>query len=762
MATLRSVGRSLNLDAPGKLRGSVKYAGDLSYPGMLHGLPLLTPAPRARLKSLDATAALELPGVVVLTAADVAGSNRFGPNKRDQPVLVGVGEESRFQGDAVALVAAPSLELALEARRRIVLEYEELPPVDSIRSALLESSSLVHADAPGNVCSRSELVMGDADNGFAQAEVVVEDTVFTPRQEHAYLEPEAAVATFDENGRIVLFSCLQDPYYFNYDIAQAIGMPANALRVVATPLGGGFGGKDDITLQAHAVMLAAATGRTVRMVYTREESMLVHPKRHPMQIRVKIGALRSGLITALEAELYSDAGAYTGRSPVVVIVALHSMSGPYAIPNLRLHGTAVFTNNLVTGACRGYGQPQTAAAREVVMDLLAAELAIDPVRLRKLNSLRDGQKAGTPLVTLDSAPSMIEVIDAALGAAGDPPAARPGWKAGRGVACAMPLFDIGALPSLGLAGVSVGVELMVDGSVVVRSSAVDMGQGVRSVLAMMAAEEFGVEPEAVRVLLGDTDTAPKSGPTTGSRQTYVSGSALLMAIGKLKERMLDEAAEKLDFAPEALVFEDGAVRVPGEPHRAYPLVDLARQLYYKGVNLREESWFKATQAVIGHTFVASVADVEVDADTGEVMVRRLVTADDVGRAINPTSVRGQLIGGSVMSMGWALTEDLTQVGCRVTTRSLTEYLVPTSLDIPEVMGVIVENPYPTGPFGAKGVGEHATVTAAPAILNAVHHATGVMIDDFPATPERVAAALGAFDAGRVSPGQGPARNRADE
>ena len=261
-------------------------------------------------------------------------------------------------------------------------------------------------------------IMGDVDHGFAQADVIVEETVFTPRQEHAYLETEGAVAHLDEGGRAVLLSGVQDPQYFAYDVAHAVGLPANRLRAVATPLGGGFGGKDDITVQAHAVLLAVKTGRPVRVVYSREESILVHPKRHPMQIRVKIGAVRGGLITALEAELLSDAGPYAGRSPVVLTIALHSMSGPYAIPNLRLWGTSVFTNNLVSGACRGYGQPQSAAGREMVLDLLASELGVDPIRMRRLNSLRPGQKAGTPLVNLDSPPSMVRSHRRRAGAGG--------------------------------------------------------------------------------------------------------------------------------------------------------------------------------------------------------------------------------------------------------------------------------------------------------------------------------------------------------
>jgi CO/xanthine dehydrogenase Mo-binding subunit len=300
----------------------------------------------------------------------------------------------------------------------------------------------------------------------------------------------------------------------------------------------------------------------------------------------------------------------------------------------------------------------------------------------------------------------------------------------------MPLFDIAALPSLGLMGAGVAVQLMSDGTLKVYSTAVEMGQGITTVLAQLAAQELGLTGEEISVTLGDTDLAQKSGPTTASRQTYVSGNALLMALGKLKERLAEKAGQLLDEAPEKILFQDGEI-IPPEGGKGISLRELAKRCYYEGVNLREESWFSASHAMIGHTFMATVADVEIDLKTGQASVRQLVNGHDTGHAIYPQGALGQLIGGSVMSLGWALNEDLVTEKGRPLTESFSEYLVPTAMDVLDVKGTIVEDPYPTGPYGAKGIGEHATVSTTPAIVNAINQATGYFFQELPVTPEKI-------------------------
>ncbi|MEW5921362.1 MAG: xanthine dehydrogenase family protein molybdopterin-binding subunit [Bacillota bacterium] len=733
------VGQNFRKDGKEKVKGETKYAGDIFLPDMLFAKPLLAPVSHGRLKTIDTSLAKSLPGVVaVVTAEDIKGSNRFGPVMQDQPVLVGVGEDFKFLGDTLALVAAENKKIAEEAIRLIKVDYEELPGLYNFNEALADGAFRLHQNMEKNICSSGEIVIGDITSGFNESDIILEEIIQTPRQEHAYLETEAAVSFFDNQGRVNLYSCLQDPYYFNYDIAQALGLPANRIRTVATTAGGAFGGKDDITLQAHAILLTLVTGRPVKMVYSREESILIHPKRHPSEIRIKIGATKNGRITAFEGRVLIDAGAYTGRSPVVLTVALNSFVGPYYIPHIKLYGHAVYTNNLVAGACRGYGQPQSNTARELVLDMLADRLNINPVTLRKINALKQGQQAGTRLVNLDTPPTLDSLLDQTMAVLEKSPHDdTPAYcKRGTGVACAMPLFDISALPSLGLAGTGVAIQMHPDGSLVVYASAVECGQGVISVLAQIAAEEFSVNPGDVEVILADTDSTPKSGPTTASRQTYTSGNALKIASEHLKKRLISFGSRLLNVAEEKLYFYGGKMLVK-DGEGEVPLSKLAKECYYAGVNLKEEAWFRSNHATIGHTFIATAADVEVDTLTGSVKVLKLVTAHDIGKAINPLAAAGQIIGGGMQSLGWAMTEDLMQKDGMVVTPSLAEYLIPTALDLPAMETILMENPYPTGPYGAKGVGEHASMTAAAAILNAIYQATGKMVTNFPATPEKV-------------------------
>jgi len=725
-----------------KALGLTKYAGDMYFPDMLHAKPLFSKYPRARVLSIDVTAAAATEGVVaVLTAKDIEGSNCFGASVRHQPVLVPEGGEVKFLGDAIVLVAAESESAAKRALSKIKVEYEELPGIYSIDDALAPEASLVHEDFPGNVCSTSEIIIGDVESGYKNSDTVIEKVISTSRQEHAYLEPEAAVGVMDNKGNIIVYSCVQDTTYFSADVAQAVGIPMNRFKVIGAPAGGAFGAKNEITLQAYVAALVKKLGRPVKMVYSREESFISSTKRHPMKIEMKIGATRDGNIQFMEAKVYADAGAYSGKSPTTLTVCLHSLSGPYHIPNVKLQGKAVYTNNPVSGAFRGMGQPQSCLAREIVIDLLADKLQINPIELRRRNMLKQGDVVGTPLVKLDSEVSLPAVLDKAIEMAGElKRSSDPDILTGRGVSCIMPLFDIAALPAAGPFGSGIAITLYLDGTIKVYSTAVDYGQGADTVLAQIAATEFGVPLEKVEVVLGDIDTAPKSGPQIASRHTYVAGNALLLAAGELKRRILDVAAKILEEDKESLSFSDGMVVCSSNPSKKMALSELANKSYAQGINLRQESWFKATHAMIGHTFTVSIADVEVNTITGEINIQRMVNVHDIGKAINPVAVIGQLTGGALMSQGWALMEDFVTKEGYIQTPSLTEYLVPTSKDIPvENFSGYIEAYYPTGPYGAKGLGEHATMSATPAIINAIHNATGATLTELPVTPEKLRA-----------------------
>ena len=739
MGTIGNTG-IIRPDAVDKALGLTKYAGDMYFPDMLYAKPLFSKYPRARILAIDVSAARAAEGVVaVLTAKDIEGSNYFGASVRHQPVLVPEGGEVKYLGDAIALVAAESEFAARRALSKIKVEYEELPGVYCIDDALAPGAPLVHEDFPDNVCSTSEIVIGDVASSYKSSDVIIEKVISTPRQEHAYLEPEAAVGVMDGNDTITLYSCIQNPTYFTTDVAQAVGIPMNKFKVIATTAGGAFGAKNEITLQAHVTALVKKLKRPVKMVYSREESLISSAKRHPAKFNMKIGARKDGLIQFMEASFYLDAGAYSGKSPATLANCVHSLSGPYCIPNLKLQGTAVYTNNPVSGAQRGMGQPQSCLAREVMIDLLAEKLRIDPVELRRRNILKQGDVVGTPIVNLDTEVSLPAVLDKATEMAGElKRSSDPNILTGRGVSCVMPFFDIANLPVPGFTGAGVSMQLCLDGSIKVYSTAVELGQGITSVLAQIAAEEFGVSLEKVTVVLGDVDTSPSSGPTVASRSTYVHGNALLMAAGSLKSKVLEVAAKTLEEDKESLSFSDGMVVCSSNPSKKIALLELANECYAQGVNLRQDSWFKATHAIIGHTFIVSIADVEVNTVTGEVTVQKLVNVHDIGKAINPMGVIGQLDGGALMSQGWALMEDFATKEGYIQTASLTEYLIPTSKDLPrEILSGYIEDYYPTGPYGAKGVGEHATMSAGPAIINAIHNATGIMITELPATPEKL-------------------------
>lgn len=740
------VGKSIpRVDGLDKVLGRTKYAGDLSMPGMLYAKALLSERASARIDRVDVSRTTSMEGVVaVLTAKDVPGLGRFGVIAQDQPVLVGEGEEVRFTGDALALVAAESQQVAERAVRFIEVEYEELPGLYTIDDALRDGARFLHSDKPGNVCLAAEMRIGEPELALREADVVVEETYNTSRQEHASIETEAALAFVDGQGLLNVHSCVQDPYHFARDISRALGISMNRVRVASPAVGGGFGAKLDITIQHWLALLAMKTRRPVKMMLTREESFRLHPKRHPMRISIKLGASRDGKMVALQAKVISDGGAYTSRSPTVLRVNQMALPGPYDIPNIHVDSRAVFTNNPVSGAFRGYGAPQAVLAREAAIDLLAREIGMDPVQFRLSNCVRDGQKVANKFVMLDSPISLPQVANKLTEAAGlKPVAAGPRELVGRGVAFDMPTFDIGVFPGIGLSGAGATVEMLQDGSVTVYSTAIEMGQGVATVLTQVVAEVLGVDVRDVSVVLGDTNAAPKAGPTSASRQTYVSGNAVRMAAGNLRERILERAGKELEIDARDLVIEGGRIFPVDGSKPGVELAQVAALCFQDGISLREEGWFKASHGALqGHTFMASLADVAVDVLTGTVTVKKLVCSHDTGKAINPLGVVGQLYGGAVQSQGYALTENLLCEDGEVRTASLTEYLVPTSLDIPpELTAVIVEEASPTGPFGAKGLGEHVMGSVPPAILNAVCDAVGARLTRLPIHPQEVLDAI---------------------
>jgi CO/xanthine dehydrogenase Mo-binding subunit len=740
------VGRPVRrIDGWKKVTGETKFSADLTLPGLLYAKTLRSPHPHARLVKLDIGQAQAHSGVVtVVTAGDVPGENLFGVATPDQPVLVPMGGVARMLGDPVALVAAESEAAAQQAVELIEAEYELLPVVPDIDSAVQPEAVQLFPGKAGNVCSEFNLEIGDAEQGLSQADIVIDNVYSLPRVEHAYLEPEAGLATFEPDGTLSVYSGAQDTvFYLRGPIARALAWPESKVRVVAAPTGGAFGGKTDPSLQIHIALLALLTGRPVKMVWSRTESMLVSTKRHPMRIRHRLGVSKDGRVLAISAKVVADAGAYTSHSPWVLPVCCRQLAGPYAVENVSIHGQAVFTNNPISGAFRGYGEPQGILPVECQMAEAARELGLDPGQFRLKNALEDG--AVPPLYTLplEGKVSLPETAGRAFKAAGPlPEPSGPGKLVGRGVACAMPGFDVAGTPWGSMAGSGARLEMFPDASLVVRSGICEIGTGITTALAQVAAEVLGLDLEAVTVVYGDSAVTPKSGPAVASRSAYCSGNAVKLAADELKGKLLAKAAEMLGVEPGQLTYGRGRVAVSDRPQEGLSIAELASACHGSGVNLVAESWFHIDHPDNAHSFATAVADVEIDTDTGIVELLRLVVAHDAGQALNPQVVKGQLIGGAVMGAGYALSENAATADGRLLTSTLADYLMMTSLDIGEyVHSIIVEEPLPGGPFGVRGVGEATTGTVPPAIINAIYDAVGVMVTDLPATPEVVLRAI---------------------
>jgi selenium-dependent xanthine dehydrogenase len=726
-------------DARAKVTGEAIFAADLYFDDMLYAKVLRSEYPHARIVKVDAQRARAVPGVAaVLTADDVPGTKNHGLAREDWPVLA--YDKVRYVGDAIAVVAAESEEIAEEAAKLIEVAYEPLPVVSSAEEALAPDAPPVHER--GNVLEHIELRQGDVVKGFAEADVIVQHEYRTPRGDHVFLEPEAAVALIDD-GRVVVYVGSQIPFSDRAQIAASLDVPTDQVRVIQTKIGGAFGGKEDIAGQIHVALLAKVTRRPVKLVYTREESLIVHPKRHECVIRLKTGAKKDSRLTAAEALILGDSGAYASLGPYVMTrTATHSL-GPYEVPNVKVDCYALYTNNTPAGAYRGFGVPQAHFAAETQMDILAEELGISPFAVRRKNALRigavttTGQRLRESVGLLDTIRRVAEAIEAQEA----PPGKRRGW----GVACAYKNVGLGggAPDSAG-----VEVELFADGHAQVRAGAADVGQGIVMVLAQVVAEELGVEYDRIDVLLADTDLTPDGGATTASRQTYISGNAARLAAGRLRETLGRVAAEELDVSPQSLVFRRG--RVEGPDGKAMSLREAIRLAQEEGRPLAASEVYTPPKTVplgdegdahFAFGYATHAAEVEVDISSGEVKVLRVVAAHDVGRAVNPQAVEGQLEGGVVMGLGFALMEDFTMEEGRPQKTTLTKYRIPTPKEMPEIIPILVEHRTAEGPYGAKGVGEVTSIPTTPAITNAIYNAVGVRIFSLPATPEKILAGL---------------------
>jgi xanthine dehydrogenase molybdenum-binding subunit len=743
-------------DAIEKVTGDAIFTDDIKFEGMLYARAKRAEIPHGILVNLNTDAAKALQGVkAVLTAENIPGNHYHGIVIQDWPSIIGIGERVRYVGDTIAIVAAETSDIAAKAIELIEAEFKLIEVVDNPVLARDSEAPVLHDN--GNLLKHIKVRKGDISEGFLQADTIIERTFYTQTTEHAFLEPECSLAVPLDDGRMEIYVGSQIPYADRSQIAGALNWPEERIRVIGQLMGGGFGGKEDIAGQIHAALLADYTGHPVKILFDRQESLLVHPKRHATQIKVKLGATRDGNITAVKTELYGDTGAYASLGEKVMARATTHSSGPYRVPNVHADCYAMYTNNPPAGAFRGFGALQGQFAIESMIDELAETLEIDPVDLRKINALRVGSITNTGQVLRESVGLLecVEKVQAEL----DRTSTQEGYTTPF-----EPLIDNApnhlvrswgfavAYKNTGLGGgapdkARAEVELYPDGSLQVRTSSAELGQGLVTVLQLIVAEEFSVLPEKVSVLVMDTDLTPDGGPTTASRQTYVTGNAAHYASTTLKQAITATLAEKYDQPPDDIHFIEGLVQVGETQVRLGQVVEVLRSENREPI-ANYEYWAPTTKPLgeggdmhFAFSFAAQAAEVEVNTQTGEVKVLRVIAANDVGKALNPLGLQGQVEGGVVMGVGHALTENfIVDKGVPFTDR-LARYRIPNITQSPEITSIVVEHPTTDGPYGAKGVGEIVSIPTIPAITNAIYNAVGVRIRNLPVDQEQVLAEL---------------------
>lgn len=748
--------------------GEARFSGDLSFPGMLYGAARRAGVPAGRLLEVDPAPALAEQEVVgVLLARDIPGANLIGILPPfDQPLLA--ASEIRYEGESVALVVARSREAAREGARALRVGIEPWEPVLDPQEALSPEARKIHPN--GNLTFAKQLIKGDVEAAFRECDVVVEGTYETSFQEHAYLEPEAVVAVPGGDGRMTVYASCQSPFHLRGHIAANLAMPASRVKVVQAYTGGSFGGKDDVATEigALAAVAALACAAPVMIVHDRGESIVGSNLRHASRIHYRTGARADGTILAREVEILLDGGAYASESPFVTMKSLIHAAGPYHVPHVRVRSRAVYTNKTYCGAFRGFGVPQVTFASESQLDELAAKLGLDPLELRRRNGLKAGQPTATGQV-FDRSVGLLETIERIEALRGPGPSEHRGaeagrWLYGRGVACLFQGISNGAE---GIDVVGASVQVSQDGSVLVGVGLTDMGQGSRTVFAQIAAEALGVGLEGVTVRQVDTDSVHDSGPTVASRSTTVGGMAVLKAAGELRKSLVSMAALMFKCEAEQIDLSDDFAVIRANPEARIPLREVATAAYWTGFPLMHLAFSRAPEArydhdthqgdiYIAYNFGTHLMDLRVDRWTGRVEVLRHLAAHDVGKAINPQGLEGQVEGASLIGYGLAHLERIESAGGRIQNANFADYAVPTIKDRLPTETLIVEDPSPAGPYGAKGVGEPPVAGAAAAFANAVADATGIRFFRLPITREDILEALARRDGEAWSAGIPPA------
>jgi len=729
----------VRIDAEAKVRGEALYPGDINMDNQVYMKVLFSKKAHAIIKSVDITKAEKIPGVItILLAADVP-NNKYGLIIADQPVLCGIGSNNptanvvKSYSDQIACVLAESEEIAKLAIEKIEVVYQDLPVISTIQDALKPGAFLINPEKESNVLLHYNIIQGNVTDAFARSDVIIESTYKTPVQEHAYLQPEAGISYVDENCCVTVIVGGQWIHEDQEQIAHSLDLPKELIRVIYPAIGGAFGGREDMSVQIILGLAALklherGISRPVKIIWTREESIIGHHKRHAYEIHSKWGATKDGKVIAAEVSVYADAGAYTYTSTKVQGNATLMCTGPYEIPNVRVDSYSVFTNNLPGGAFRGFGGPQGAFAAETQMNKLAEKLNLDVVEIRMRNLIKEGSylSVGSKLPNGVSLPEVVQEC-----------ALRSGWKKperiwgksqktnnsffpkvrGTGFACAYKNvgFSFGAPEECwAIVELQGGSEIE---KVILKHAGAEVGQGSHTVFCQMVSDAVGVPMELVELIPSDTQSSANSGSVSASRMTFMAGNSIIGAANLALDKWNNEerpAIGKFQFVPPKTT--------------AYNKID------------------GSCDPNFSYGYVAETVTVEVDLETGQIDLLGVVCADDVGKAINPQNVEGQIEGAIVQAAGYTLLENFIQDKSIVKTSQFSTYLIPTALDIPEnIDSIILEYPDPRGPWGARGMGEMPYMPFAPAVIAAVHDATGIWFDEFPLTPERILRGLGKVD-----------------
>lgn len=746
------------IDAYEKVTGKAKFGADLNYTHQLYAKTVYSKYPHAKILKIDAKKAERLEGVVtIITAKDIPGNNiMFGKF----PVLA--KDKVKYIGDGVAVVAAESKEIAEKAVKLVKVEYQELTGTFSIKQAIANNTERVHSEIENNLIEHSHYLLrsGDIEKGFKEADVILERTYQTQFVDQAYIEPEAILAIPDPyKVGVEIYGSIQNPYSIRANVATVLGLKINQVKVVQSTIGGSFGGKDEsvMLMAARSAVIAIKTGRPVKMILTREESFLESSKRHPFKVEYKVGAKRDGAIIAIEDRIYSQGGAYNNKAMFVNWRASIHAAGPYSIPNIKTDTYGVYTNTIYSGAYRGFSAPQIVFANESLIDELAEKLNISPQEIRLKNCLKAGDEMATGQILLPGKiPAPLEKMIKDVCKKTDFEAKRKKYikeressnpiKKGISLSCT---FRGAGLGGEGIDTASATVTIDLDGSILIQSGLVEMGQGMRTTHAQIVAEALGVSLDKITFCNTDTSVTLDSGPTVASRGILAGGNAMLIAARKLLKRLHKQAAKKLNCTIEELISKDDMIYSKFNENMKLTFEEVVEEcLKWQGLSLSAQGWYTPGPEKLSsetgkgnayptYSYGTSVIELNIDTQTGKINVEKITAAYEIGRAINPQIVRGQFYGGILQGLGYALIEEVKSKDGYLETKNFDDFLIPSSLDMPEMEVTIYESDDPVGPFRAKSVGELGIELIAPAVANALFNATGKRIRELPLNLERV-------------------------